>query len=173
MPKSKKPRKKSRAKSYYSPFALTSEDMDKMREVCLRFELIAEYKLHRGECDAVDMNILRDMLNVTCVGLVTRESRAEYAMAVHEDFRRAAQALSAVIRRGNDKKTGRYVCTADELNTLREVIELAGDHLRDSIDTCPRRFLREWKAMQWLKEHNVKGEYDPIKVKRLVERSPQ
>ena len=172
MPKSKKPRKKSRPKSYYSPFLLKGEDMDMMREVVLRFELITEMKLHRGECDAVDMNILRDMLNVTCIGLVSREERAEYAMAVHEDFRKAAHALSAVIKRG--KESGRFVCTADELNTLRDVVALAGDHLHDSIDNCPRRFLREWRVMQELKNKAAAlSEYDASNVKRLVARPPR
>ena len=150
MAKNKKPRHKMKTRTFISPFKLTTEVTDRLSEFFTHFCLIAEMKLPRGECDAIDIAYISEVFNLCTMGMASREwiNKDDHA-DIMPTYNKALHAIHAVSERGH--ATGRYVCKAEELNLIRDMLIPAEKFLQDSIKTCPRRLLHEWHAMQDLK----------------------
>ena len=169
MPKSKKPRKKGYAKTYFSPFKVKSEHIEHMKELFAKFSLVAEIKLPRGTCTHGDMMCIRDVFNMSAIAMMTRPWLDQDAIAsIKEDFNRAAKAVSAVIVRGEER--GRFVCTGEELTSIQDMCAVANDLIVSSFDECPRRQLKEWAVMKHLLgESKDIYSQDVADIKRLVD----
>lgn len=147
MAKNKKPRHKMKTRTLISPFKITTEVTERMSEFFTHFCLIAEMKLPRGECDAVDIAYIAGVFNLCTMGLASREwlDKDEHEELM-PTYNKALFALHEVAERGH--ATGRYVCTGEELTLIRDMLIPAEQFLQDSIKTCPRRLLHEWHALQ-------------------------
>lgn len=171
MPASKKPRKKGRPRSMLSPFRIKAEHIEEIKAVFTHFELTAELKLPRGTFDAEDVSCLRTVLYMAYIGFMRPKARSWLdveAVREHEaDFLKARQAFAALEERG--KASGRYVCTAEELNLIRDAVALAGTYAQESLKRCPRLFLKEWLAMQLLRMgRDGRVEYDVATIERAI-----
>ena len=144
--KKRKGKKKSVIKPRFTQFSLTHKMLEQLRELFGRMPLIVHIKLPKGTCTHDDISLVRDMINLLNAGLATRtwldqDEREE----VRGYINAAVQAMSSIIPRG--RKAGHYTCTGDELNALWAVEECVDAYIQDSLNTCPRRLLKEWRAV--------------------------
>ena len=150
MPKSKKPRHAHRPKPGTNYFAVTKENVDRVRSDMADTEIKALFNLENGTCEDMDFYFFRDLINWAIVAVMTRDeefSNQEEVDEACERLRQAAEALSIVQVRGR-KNWCHYVCTADELDKIRVAMEFSGDLMRESLDHRPVRVVKEWEAMR-------------------------
>lgn len=152
---SKKPRHKRKTKTWLSPFKLSAEGIQGVRDVFRLFELAIEIKLPNGDCDDDDISCIMDLFNLCTVGMASREWLDEKEVAdIRPIYAKALFALAAVAER--KKEIGRYVCKGDELTLIRDMAVVAGTFIQDSLNICPRRLLKEWLAMRDLTDNKPK-----------------
>lgn len=153
MAKNKKPRKKYHPKPRRMP-CFDEEQRASVRAMVDRFELVAEIALPRGTADFEDMSCMRSLLLHALIGAVSRGwIKDEDKMDGITTIEKARDALFSVVARafkraGTEKP--HFVCTADELNALRDGVDVAGSFIRDSVDTTPMRCLQEFYASKYL-----------------------
>lgn len=151
MPASKKPRKKPRSKCYYDPTKMTPELKARMVEMFSNIALMAEMKLHRGECTKGEILVLCDWVNLAVIA-VRKGARSwidtEALIEAKPMFIRAMECLNALRERG--ERRGRFVCTGEELTVIRSVLPMVDEVVQTSIERCPVLFIREWMALQTL-----------------------
>lgn len=152
MAKNKKPRHKMRTRQYMSPFKITPEMVEQIREFFTRFCLIAEVTLPQGKCNAEDIAYISEVFNLCTMGIATRKwLDREELEEIMPLYNKAIHALHEVSERGH--ATGHYVCKGEELMLIRDMLIPAEQFLQDSLSSCPRRLIKEWHAMQEVKRH--------------------
>lgn len=163
MPKSKKPRHAYKRKVGTNFWNVRAENLDLIRSEFSRTELKALINLENGTCSDDDFYFFRDFINWGIVAISTRpdfEDSQEVDVAC-ERLRQAAAALTDVQVRG--RKNGcHYVCRADELDKVRVAMEFVGDLMRDSMDKCPVRTIKEWEVMRKFSRQAMPGQ--PVKT---------
>lgn len=154
MAKNRKPRKKYHPKVVRMP-CFKESDMADLNAMITRIELKAELALPMGTMQVVDMNAMKTLLNHAIVGISARDY-------LDKDERAAAQkildvggdALVSVVHHAVERvkpgETPSFICTAAELAQIRSAIAIAAAFIRDSLEVCPTRTLREFFAMKAL-----------------------
>ena len=154
MPSNKKPRKARKPikirlpGSHYSPAMVTE-----LKSIVNRAALIIEITLPRGEATDDHMHCIQDLLNWGGIVVYLRrlKGQEEAKQEFFERFKEALHALNHILNRKNaEKTTTHYVCTAEELNILRDVGAEICDILKEGLETAPRRTVREFLAVKEL-----------------------
>ena len=149
MPKSKKPRKKFNPKRNLRHFAfagLTDIEADVLYQKFLSLELKAETTLLKGLCTHED---IADMMDFLQWGKIAVASRDFYEDAARIEAQKllihASDSMASLMKRGIEKE--HYVCTAEELLSIRDGMALVGPLMKESIETVPHRTEKEWRVM--------------------------
>lgn len=149
MPKSKKPRKKFNPKQHLRAFTLggfTEVEAEKLFQKFLTLELKAESTLPKGLCKHED---IADMMDFLQWGKIVVASRDYYADADRIEAQKllihASDCMASLMKRGIEKE--HYVCTAEELLSIRDGMALVGPLMKESIETVPHRTEKEWCVM--------------------------
>lgn len=149
MPKSKKPRKKFNPKQHLRAFTLggfTEVEAEKLFQKFLTLELKAESTLPKGLCKHEDIADMMDFLQWGKIAVANRDFYIDSdRILAQETLIKAADAVDSLVRRCIDR--GSYVCTADELNAIRDGMSIVGPLMCDSIRTVPHRTEKEWLLM--------------------------
>ena len=149
MPKSKMPRKKFDPKRHLRAFTLggfTKVEADKLYQKFLTLELKAETTLLKGLCKHEDMADLMDFLQWGKIAIANRDYYENSArIQAQEALIKAADAIDSLIKRGVERE--HYVGTADELNAIRDGMEIVGPLMCESIQTVPHMTAKEWLLM--------------------------
>lgn len=149
MPKSKKPRKKFNPKRHLRAFTLggfTEVEEEKLFQKFLTLELKAETALPKGLCRHEDIADMMDFLQWGKIAVANRDYYKDAdRIAAQETLIKAADAMDSLIRRCIDRD--HYVCTADELNAIRDGMSIVGPLMTESIHTVPHRTEKEWLLM--------------------------
>ena len=172
MPNNKKPRKRYRPKPVRAPW-VSKKSLDYVMSVVERYELVAEIALPRGTADYDDMNCLKSLLNHAMLGAISRgwldkEERREGLSAISK----AGKALTSVVDRAfaRNKEKPAFVCTADELNAVRNGVAVAGPFIRDSMEETPIRCMQEFYAMKALLKRTPPGmRMTPEIIERMID----
>lgn len=168
MPKSKKPRHPHRNKPGRDYTKLRPEDLSWLHDRFSSIELKVELTLPRGECTDTDLFMIRDYVNwgITAVAVrtwYTDETRQQ----VYEMLQAAAIKVVDLQVRG--RKNGmRFVCTADELSSIRKAFDFLGDFMNKSLHECPALTIREWNAMLRCSANAKLGQPVEIATKDLI-----
>ena len=149
MPRSKKPRKKFNPKRNLRHFAfagLTDIEADVLYQKFLSLELKAETTLLKGLCTHEDIADMMDFLQWGKIAVASRDyykdsDRIEaQKLLIH-----ASDCMASLMKRGIEKE--HYVCTAEELSSIRDGMALVGPLMKESIETVPHRTEKEWRVM--------------------------
>lgn len=149
MPKSKKPRKKFNPKRNLRHFAfsgLTDIEADVLYQKFLSLELKAETTLLKGLCTHEDIADMMDFLQWGKIAVASRDYY-EYADRIEAQkiLIHASDCMASLMKRGIEKE--HYVCTAEELSSIRDGMALVGPLMKESIETVPHRTEKEWRVM--------------------------
>ncbi len=149
MPKSKKPRKKFDPKRHLRHFAfrgLTEVEETVLYEKFLSLELKAETTLARGLCSSEEIADMMDFLQWGKIAVASRDFY-EYSDRVEAQkvLIHSADCMASLMERGIEKE--HYVCTAEELSSIRDGMALVGPLMKESIETVPHRTEKEWRVM--------------------------
>lgn len=148
MPKSKKPRHKYKPKSGIDFTKVRRQDIDFLQEEFTKIELATEMRLPFSKATDSDFYQMRDFINWGIVAATVREWLPEKTRLDANDLlHKAAKATTEVQIRGR-KNHGIFVCRAEELNLIRDAIEVVGDLMRESLVKCPTLVTREWAIMR-------------------------
>lgn len=149
MPKSKKPRKKFNPKQHLRHFAfrgLTEVEEAVLYEKFLSLELKAETTLAKGLCSSDEIADMMDFLQWGKIAVASRDYYKDSdRIAAQEALIKSADAIASLIKRGIDEE--HYVCTAEELNSIRDGMAIVGPLMGTSIKECPHRTEKEWRLM--------------------------
>jgi len=159
----KRRNKKPKSLSYKLPFRMFLSESDKavFEEVLTKVELLTEITLPLGKCTAADVQLMRD-----CFNLASLFRDKAIGHAVNEEFvTENAQVWDrlAVHFPQFYKKTlgGCYVCTADEMNTLRDGFIFVGKLIRIEFANEPGWVLKCYHALKYsilANEHSPVGD---------------
>ena len=161
MAKNKKPRKKYVPKPVRS-LCVIKEDIDLLQSMARDISLTAELSLPAGTATVSQVDCIKAMLNHAMTGIMSREylSPTERASALAV-LDKGGDALVAMVKKACDRrdKAGveeiRFICTGDELNTIRDAVAVADQFLTDSYEVEPSRTMREFFAMKTLLSRGV------------------
>lgn len=149
MPKNKKPRKKFNQKKHLRAFILggfTEYEEEKLFQKFLTLELKAETALPKGLCKHEDIADMMDFLQWGKIAVASRDYYKDSdRIAAQEALIKSADAIASLIERGIDEE--HYVCTAEELNSIRDGMSIVGPLMNESIKTVPHRTEKEWRLM--------------------------
>ncbi len=156
MAKNKKPRKKYHPKPVRTQ-CYTKEDVESLQAMIRKVSLATEISLPAGSASREDVQCIASLLNHATMGLLSRdwldvEERAAAAQIVDH----GGDMLVGMVRKAcnrADKEQGeepKFICTAEELNAIRDAVEVADRFVTDSLDETPGRTLREFFAMKTL-----------------------
>lgn len=149
MPKNKKPRKKFNPKRHFRAFTFgtfTAVQEDALYKKFLTLELKAETTLAKGLCSSEEIADMMDFLQWGKIAVAGRDfykdaDRIEAQKVLIE----SADAMNSVMLRGIEKE--HYVCTAQELNSIRDGMAIVGPLMRESIEKNPHLTEKEWLLM--------------------------
>lgn len=148
MPVSKKPRHKYKPKTGIDFTRVRKEDLEYLQNEFTKIELATEMRLPFGKATDSDFYQMRDFVNWGIVAATVREWIPEpKRLAANDLLHKAAKATTEVQVRGR-KNHGIFVCRAEELNLIRDAIEVVGDLMRESLVKCPTLVTREWAIMR-------------------------
>lgn len=149
MPKSKKPRKKFDPKRHLRHFAfkgLTEVEETVLYEKFLSLELKAETTLAKGLCSSEEIADMMDFLQWGKIAVATRDFYSlDERIEAQKVLVKSAYSMASLMERGI--KNEHYVCTADELNSIRDGMSIVGPLMEKSIKETPRRTEKEWCVM--------------------------
>lgn len=158
MPKSTKKRKngkvkKSVQKTYFVMSTFNKNSIKAITDAILMAELAVEQKLHRGECSYNDLGCVRDVSDAAQIALLNRKCFTQETLDEFIPlFIKCTEAIYAVARRAQDRKDGKLICNAEEIEHIRDHFIPAAQLVRDSFENCPRIMLHEWEFMLKLHE---------------------
>lgn len=146
MPRSKKPRKQhvpKRVRRY-----LPVKAIHRIRESFLDVQIAVEMKLHLGTCTKRELEAVIDMFNLAGLSALSRgKTLSDEDMQL---IRAGAYSLSSLKARAD--ATGKVVCTANELDGIRDGLEAVGRYLESATASDAERLLIEWRALQLYEE---------------------
>ena len=156
MAKNKKPRKAYHRKPVRSQ-CVAQSDIDLLKAMICDVGLATEIALPAGTASVEQVNSIKVLTNRALTGIMSREwlSPAE-RMAAIQTIDRGGYSLLAMVRKAYDRrdklglKEPCFVCTADELNNIRDAVQVSSQFLTDSLDVAANRTLREFFAMKIL-----------------------
>lgn len=161
MAKNKKPRKKYHPKPVRTQCVI-KEDLDSLRSLVSQISLSAEFALPAGTATVEQVDCIKALLNHAMTGIMSREYLSPFERA--EALRvldKGGDALVAMVKKACDRRDKakatdlRFVCTADELNAIRDAVAIADQFLTDSYGVEPNRTMREFFAMKVLLARHV------------------
>ena len=168
MPKSKKPRHKRKVKSGIDFTKVRKKDIEFLQNEFMGIELAAEMRLPFGNATDNDFYMMRDFINWGIVAATVREWLPEKTRLDANDLlHKAAKATTEVQMRGR-KNHGIFVCRAEELNLIRDAIEIVCDLMRESLEKCPTLVVKEWNAMRKYSANAAMGKPVMIDVAQLI-----
>ncbi len=161
MAKNKKPRKPYHRKPVRSQ-CVAASDIALLKALICDVSLATEIALPAGTATTEQVNCIKVLINHALTGIMSREwlSPAERLAAI-ETIDRGGDALVAMVKKAFDRrdKQGesepRFVCTADELNDIRDAVQVGSQFLTDSLDVAANRTLREFFAMKVLMARGI------------------
>ena len=149
MPKNKKPRRKFNPKRHLRHFAfkgLTETEETVLYRKFLSLELKAETTLAKGLCTSEEIADMMDFLQWGKIAVATRDFYSlEDRIEAQKVLIKSANSMSSLMKRGI--KNEHYVCTADELNSIRDGMSIVGPLIEQSIRETPHRTEKEWRVM--------------------------
>lgn len=166
MPKSKKPRHRYRTKVGTNVWAVRRPQLDHIHEIFTDLELRIEALLHRGECSASDLQNAMDLINWALVAVSTRNwYKTEERLRASQLLQKAGELIGDLYQRG--KPSGHFVCKAEELQMIRDMMVFAGDLMHRSLEEVPTRTVKEWEAARICSVGAVPGRPNLMAVKKL------
>ena len=166
MPKSKKPRHRYRTKVGTNFWAVRRPQLDNLHQIFTNLELRTEELLHRGECSASDLQNVMDLINWALVAVSTRSwYRTEERLQVSQLLQKTGELIGDLYQRG--KATGRFVCKAEELQMIRDMMAFSADLMHRSLEEVPARTVKEWEAARICSVGAVPGRPNLMAVKKL------
>lgn len=148
MPKSHKPRRKFNPKRHFRRFnyGLAENDAADLLDKFVTLELKAESVLLFGQCTDQEIADIMDFLQWGKIAVATRDYYEESSrISAQKLLIEASDALNEVMKRGLD--SDRYVCSGDEINSIRDGMAIVGPLMGTSIKECPHRTEKEWRLM--------------------------
>lgn len=173
MPASKKPRKRYHRKPVRT-MAVSQADIDNLQAMLTDIALRSEIKLPRGNATYEDVKLINVLLNHAMTGVLSREwldvTERDNACRMIDA---GGEALRNMVKKAHQRaretgKAPRYVCTAAELNLIRDGVALARQFLSDSYEVAPNRTIREYYAMRTLIMQGRTENITPAKVERML-----
>lgn len=158
MPKSKKPRHAHKRKPGIDFTKVRKEQIEVLKNSFVDLELTAEIKLPLGNATDTDLYLLRDFIQWGIVAVSVRDwIPLENREAASYLLNMSARATVSVQLRGR-KNQRHYVCTGEELQQIRDGIQVVGDLMKESLEECPVQMLKEWEVMRkYIDMTNAKG----------------
>lgn len=159
MSKNKKPRKKYVKKPHIPAWTkVEKESLDVIASLISEVEEATEFKLPRGTCRDAELFIIRDFINWAIVASATRSWYTEQSSdEATEILAKGTKAIVEVQYRG--RKNGfHFICTAKELNLIRDCVEFVASFARESLRDCPMRLEKEWNVMRAYSDHAKRGQ---------------
>lgn len=156
-----KRRVKKRKPHYAMPYSmfLDQADKDAFEAVLNKIGLITEITLPLGQCTMDDVQLMRDMFNL---GSIFRDKaighaiNPEYVAENEELWMRLAKVFPDYYFKALD---GCFVCTAEEMNVLRDGIAFVGNLIRAEFESEPAWVFKCYRA---LKHRVLKNEYQML-----------
>lgn len=173
MPASKKPRKRYHRKPVRT-MAVSQADIDSLQAMLTDIALRTEQKLPRGNATYEDMKLINVLLNHAMTGVLSREwldteERNEACRMIDAGGEAARNVVKKAHQRARESgKEPRYVCTATELNLIRDGVAVAQQFLSDSYEVAPNRTIREYYVMRTLIMQGRTEDLTPAKVERML-----
>ena len=158
MSTNKKPRKPYKPRpvrltgSFYS-----QADITEIKSIINDMGLVVEVTLPRGEATQDHMVQIEDLLNWGGMMLFDRSWKGQEKEAAEFTNRqiKALYALAAIVDRKKSGKASRYIGTAEELDTIREVCSEIVLLLKEGMDTSPERTVKEFLAARQLAREKI------------------
>ena len=117
-----------------------------MEDLFMKLDASVQMRLPLGIADVDDICIIRDFINLTQIGYITRGDRTDDEIAdVIPWLGHCGHTLMTLANRF--KKIQKVICTGDELCEIRDVVSQIGPYLQDSIQHCPDTLMSEWMLM--------------------------
>lgn len=173
MPASKKPRKRYHRKPVRT-MAVSQADIDSLQAMLTDIALRTEQKLPRGNATYEDMKLINVLLNHAMTGVLSREwldtaERNEACRMIDAGGEATRNVVKKAHQRARESgEEPRYVCTATELNLIRDGVAVAQQFLSDSYEGAPNRTIREYYAMRTLIMQGRTENITPEKVERML-----
>ncbi len=173
MAKNKKPRKPYHPKPVRTQCVI-QEDIDSLQAMVRQVSLATELSLPAGSATPEQIECIKVMLNHAMTGLMSREYLSAFERAdALKKIDEGGDALVGMVKKAFDRrdkakaKAARFICTADELNAIRNAVAIADQFLTDSYEVEPNRTMREFFAMKTLL---ARGAKDPTieQVNKIV-----
>lgn len=162
MANNKKPRKKYTPRLIINPLARNEKYLDEVRTALSELELLVEMKLPQGNCNDDDMFHIRDFINWGIIAMVNRdEFNDEERASIIALCGIAAKDITTIQKRGRERNNS-FICKAEELQHIRDIIPFLANFFRESLNTCPIRTAKEHQLMRKLSYSKV----FPLKVTR-------
>lgn len=144
--------KKSVPKTYFVMSTFNKKSIATIVDAITSAEVAVEMKLHRGKCSYNDLGAVREVSDAAQIALLNRDCFSDETVDEFIPlFIKCTEAIYAVARRAKERKDGKLVCNADELEHIRDHFIPAAQLVRESFKSCPRIMLHEWEFM--LKQH--------------------
>ena len=160
MPKSKKPRKRYRKEDHAQPAVITQEKIDKVHSLTTNYELITEMSLPQGCAKLDDIRCMRDLINLAITDLLLQN---EYTVEQSEILNAGGDALQSVTDNSMVHYGGkRFVCRAEELNAIRDAVELAASRVHKAFEKRPLLTIQRFRTMKEI----IKGGHGSVTVSR-------
>ena len=148
MPKSKKPHHAHKRKLDIDFTKVRKEQIEVLKNSFVDLKLTAEIKLPLGNATDTDLYLLRDFIQWGIVAVSVRDwIRLENREAASYLLNISAKATVSVQLRDR-KNQCHYVCTGEELQQIRDGIQVVGDLMKESLEECPVQMLKEWEVMR-------------------------
>lgn len=144
MAKNKSPRRTYHQRWQKEKIIVPLQAANEVKSAFLDIDLVVEIKLPRGNCSRSDVQHIRDYVNLASAllevgyGFDKEFFREMYA----GDWARLQDALHSYY--GRFLKTGSTTASGNELNALRNGIELAGAVINAALDSDPVRVYRTY-----------------------------
>ncbi len=150
---SKKPRHKRKPKGNIRALIFPEKDKKAIKALFVDVRIKCEMTLHTGMCNYQDVACFRDCLNLCSWMLCGERDHVEIDDETIEAFIKAHSAFHDLYERGNkaggiDDESVRYVCRGEEIEAIKNGVEIAGDFIETMIELRPNRFLKLWVAMK-------------------------
>lgn len=148
MPRSSKPRKHYHKHRRTQKIIIDPRDIEIIKNEFSDIELAVEIKLPRGTMTMNDVQCLRTMINLTTVllyhgyGFERKFCLETYSAA----WIRMQDAFHSYYTRVVDKEI--FTATGDELNAIRDGIEIAGVIMRRALDADPYRVVNCYRVVR-------------------------
>ena len=160
MPKSQKPRKRYRKEEHAQPPVVTQEKIDQIHSMTTDYELVTEGSLPQGCATLNHLRCMRDVINLAITDLLLQN---EYTVEQSEILNAGGDALQSVTDNSMVHYGGkRFVCRAEELNAIRDAVELAASRVHKAFEKRPLLTIQRFRTMKEI----IKGGHGSVTVSR-------